>query len=123
MAERDGQVVGWASTDAYRARACYAGVAEFSIYVDAAVRGDKAREGPAGRAGGHAAARRRHVETALPHFVENAASRTLCQRCGFREVGIYEKHAKLDGVWRDTIIVRRKSPRILTEDRHARDQQ
>jgi phosphinothricin acetyltransferase len=38
-------------------------------------------------------------------FVENTPSRSLMQRLGFREVGIYEKHAKLDGVWRDVVIV------------------
>jgi hypothetical protein len=38
-------------------------------------------------------------------FTENAASRKLLARVGFREVGIYERHAKLDGVWRDVVIV------------------
>jgi L-amino acid N-acyltransferase YncA len=39
--------------------------------------------------------------------VENTASRTLVRSVGFREVGIYEKHARLDGVWRDVVIVER----------------
>ena len=43
-------------------------------------------------------------------FVENTASRTLMARVGFREVGIYEKHGKLDGVWRDVVIVERVIP-------------
>lgn len=34
-------------------------------------------------------------------FVENHASRALLKRMGFREVGVYEKHARLHGVWRD----------------------
>jgi phosphinothricin acetyltransferase len=38
-------------------------------------------------------------------FPENAASRGLLQSIGFREVGTYERHAKLDGVWRDVVIV------------------
>jgi phosphinothricin acetyltransferase len=38
-------------------------------------------------------------------FVENTASRGLMRSVGFREVGIYEKHGKLDGVWRDVVIV------------------
>jgi L-amino acid N-acyltransferase YncA len=38
-------------------------------------------------------------------FPENVASRALCRRVGFREVGIYERHAKLDGAWRDCVIV------------------
>ncbi len=40
-------------------------------------------------------------------FIENTASRKLIGSLGFREVGIYEKHGKLDGTWRDVIIVER----------------
>jgi phosphinothricin acetyltransferase len=43
-------------------------------------------------------------------FVENTASRALLCRLGFREVGVYEKHAQLDGVWRDVVIVERLLP-------------
>ena len=38
-------------------------------------------------------------------FPSNAASRALCRACGFREVGVYEKHAQLDGRWLDAVIV------------------
>ena len=38
-------------------------------------------------------------------FPENIASRALCKKHGFREVGLYEKHARLDGVWKDVVIV------------------
>jgi phosphinothricin acetyltransferase len=47
-------------------------------------------------------------------FPENAASRALCRRHGFREVGVYEKHARLDGAWRDVVIVERLIARNLT---------
>jgi L-amino acid N-acyltransferase YncA len=40
-------------------------------------------------------------------FVENIASRNLVRALGFREVGVYEKHGKLDGEWRDVVIVER----------------
>ena len=40
-------------------------------------------------------------------FVENTASRRLVASIGFREVGTYQKHARLDGVWRDVVIVER----------------
>jgi phosphinothricin acetyltransferase len=40
-------------------------------------------------------------------FVENAPSRQLLHSVGFREVGVYEKHARLDGEWRDVVIVER----------------
>jgi phosphinothricin acetyltransferase len=38
-------------------------------------------------------------------FPENAASRALCRSLGFREVGTYHRHARLDGHWRDCVIV------------------
>jgi L-amino acid N-acyltransferase YncA len=38
-------------------------------------------------------------------FVENTASRNLLRSIGFREVGVYERHGQLDGVWRDVVIV------------------
>ena len=40
-------------------------------------------------------------------FVENDASRRLLAKHGFREVGIYRRHARLDGIWRDGVIVER----------------
>ena len=40
-------------------------------------------------------------------FVENTASRRLLASLGFREVGVYEKHGQLDGVWHDVVIVER----------------
>jgi phosphinothricin acetyltransferase len=46
-------------------------------------------------------------------FIENAASRGLLQSLGFREVGIYQSHAKLDGRWRDVVIVERLIPENL----------
>ncbi len=48
-------------------------------------------------------------------FIENTASRVLCARHGFREVGVYEKHARLDGAWRDVVIVERLLPAALGE--------
>jgi len=40
-------------------------------------------------------------------FPFNEASRALCRKHGFREVGVYEKHARLDGRWLDVVIVER----------------
>ena len=47
-------------------------------------------------------------------FPFNDASRALCKSCGFREVGVYEKHGRLDGRWLDVIIVERLIPESLS---------
>ena len=90
-------------------RECYAGIAEFSVYVDRAVRGQGA-----GRVAMDAlidAARRAGFWKLVSRvFVENTASRSLMAKVGFREVGIYHKHARLDGAWRDVVIVERLIP-------------
>lgn len=111
----DGQedVAGWASTEDYRPRACYAGIAEFSIYIDYVYRG----QGIGRRLLNgliEAAAQAGLWKLVSRIFVENEASRALCARTGFREVGIYENHGKLDGVWRDVVIVERLIPENLT---------
>ncbi len=104
VAELAAEVVAFARTSPYRARPCYAGIREFSVYVDAGMQGlglglaimreliDQARQ-----AGIHKLVAR--------IFPENTASLNLCDRLGFRPVGIYEKHGQLDGEWRDCVIV------------------
>lgn len=106
VAEADGQTMGWASVSAYRSRACYDGVGEFSVYI---------REGCRGQGIGKAllgalvneAARQGYWKLLSRVFPFNRASLALCRACGFREVGVYEKHARLDGRWLDVVIVER----------------
>ena len=45
-------------------------------------------------------------------FVENIASRRMLERAGFREVGIYLRHAQLEGTWRDVVIVEKRIAEI-----------
>jgi len=100
------RVVGFAAASAYRPRACYAGIAEFSVYVDVSSRGRGA-----GRLAMEALAReaadRGYWKLLSRVFLENQASRRLLASCGFREVGVYRNHGRLDGVWRDVVIVER----------------
>ena len=111
--EQDGTVIAFASTSVYRDRECYAGIAEFSIYVHR----DWRRRG-VGRITLEAllqeAERVGFYKVVSRVFVENTASRALLHSLGFREVGVYEKHGKLDGVWRDVVIVERLFPNNLT---------
>ncbi len=103
---RDDEVVGFASTSTYRPRECYAGIAEYSVYV-----ANDAQGIGAGRialealiAAAEAAGFWKLVSRIFP---ENVASLVLARKVGFREVGTYEKHAQLDGVWKDVVIVER----------------
>ncbi len=113
VAEQAGEVVGWISASSYRARECYAGIAEFSVYVARGARGRGA--GRLAMEALIAAAERTGFWKLLSRvFVENTASRRLLRSLGFREVGIYEKHAQLDGVWRDVVIVERLLPANLS---------
>jgi len=109
VVEADGRVVAFASTSTYRTRDCYAGIAEFSVYVARASRGQGAGR-VAMAALIEAATAAGFWKLVSRIFVENTASRSLMAKVGFREVGIYEKHGKLDGVWRDAVIVERLIP-------------
>jgi L-amino acid N-acyltransferase YncA len=104
VAERDDRVVAWAGTSTYRPRPCYAGIAEYSVYVDRAARGTGA-----GRAVLEALFRaceeRGFWKLVSRIFPENVASLALCRATGFRIVGVYRRHGKLDGEWRDVVVV------------------
>jgi L-amino acid N-acyltransferase YncA len=104
VVEEEGCLVAFAAAFSYRPRPCYAGIAEVSVYVDRACR----RQG-AGRLALTsliaAAAAAGFWKLVSRIFVENTASRRLVATLDFREVGIYQKHGQLDGVWRDVVIV------------------
>lgn len=114
VVEQDEGVVGFASTSTYRPRECYDGVAEYSVYV-----ARKARRNCAGRIAMEAlfdAARQQGFWKLVSRiFPENRSSLRLMTSLGFREVGTYHRHAKLDGQWRDVVIVEK----LLTEDDDA----
>jgi L-amino acid N-acyltransferase YncA len=106
VAEHDGQIVAWAGAGPYRSRPAYAGVAEHSVYVARSARGRGA-----GRvvlnALCRAYAERGFWKIVSRIFPENTASLALHERCGFRVVGVYQRHGKLEGEWRDCVIVER----------------
>jgi phosphinothricin acetyltransferase len=112
LVARQGEAtLGWAALSRVSSRKVYAGVAEVSVYVAA---------GRRGRGVG-----RRLLEALVSEsenngiwtlqagiFPENTGSIALHARCGFRQVGRRERIGKLDGVWRDTILLERRSRRI-----------
>lgn len=102
----DDRVQGWIGASAYRPRECYAGIAEFSIYVARDFQGR--RIGDALMAAFLPALETAGFWKVLSRiFPENDASLRLCERHGFRTVGTYRRHARLDGRWRDVVIVER----------------
>ena len=106
VAESDGEIIGWAGAGPYRNRECYRGIGEFSMYV---------RRDWRGRGVGDLLVAALIIEAerlglwklVSRIFPFNEASRALCEKHGFREVGVYEKHARLDGRWLDVVIVER----------------
>jgi L-amino acid N-acyltransferase YncA len=106
VAEDAGAVLGYGALFPTSARPCYAGVLELSVYV--------ARDGRGrgvGRALGEALLRAAEAAGAWKVvgklFVENHASAALCRSLGFRKVGVHRRHARLDGTWRDVLLVER----------------
>lgn len=105
VVQRDG-VVAFAWIGEYRPRQAYAGVAEVSIYVRRAARG----QGVGRLALSQLitdAERRGFWKLVSRIFPENVASRRLCATMGFREVGVYRRHGRHDGRWMDCVIVER----------------
>lgn len=101
-------VKGWAALSPVSSRSVYAGVAEVSVYV-----GQRHRGAGIGRALLDAlinASEKSGMWTLQASiFAENEASVALHQRCGFRVVGRRVRIARLNGCWRDTILMERRS--------------
>lgn len=109
--DEEGAVLAWASAPPHRAhRDAYRGVGDFSVYVAREARGRGA--GRIAMEALAAEARARGFWKLVSRiFPENEASLALCRKLGFREVGVYRRHARLDGVWRDVVVVE-----LLLED-------
>ena len=115
LVARDAEsVVGWGALSPVSARKAYAGVAEVSVYVAESRRG--------------AGLGRKLLEALIEEseangiwtlqavmFPENSGSVALHRRCGFRDVGYRERIARLEGVWRNTILLERRSVKIGVE--------
>jgi phosphinothricin acetyltransferase len=108
VAERDGSVAGWAALSPASARHCYRGVAEVSVYV-----AEDARGSGLGRELLDALVERSEAAgywtLSAGVFPENEASIRLHKACGFREVGVRECIGEAHGVWRDVVLLERRS--------------
>jgi phosphinothricin acetyltransferase len=106
VAEADSRVIGWAGLSPCSDRPCYAGIGEASVYVAAYARGRGVGTALAEALAGKAKHRGFH-KLLGKLFTDNTASIRLVERCGFSTVGVHRRHGRLDGVWRDVLVVER----------------
>jgi phosphinothricin acetyltransferase len=111
VAREGGQVVGWGALSPVSGRCVYAGVAEVSVYVAAAAWGRGV--------GKHLlqalieVSERQGIWTLQASvFPENEASVALHESCGFRKVGTRARIGQLKGVWRDVVLLERRSETV-----------
>lgn len=107
VAERDGEIVAFVKVGPYDdASHYYAGIGEATLYVD---RG--ARRSGVGRAlmgaVATAAEERGYYKLVGKIFTSNAPSIALVEACGWRQVGVHRRHGRLDGEWKDVVVVER----------------
>jgi L-amino acid N-acyltransferase YncA len=108
VAEEDGVVIGWAAASPVSDRCCYAGVVENSVYVDPTRQGKGV-----GRQLLETLIRASEqagiwtIQTGI--FPENTASVALHESSGFRIVGRRERLGQLEGIWRDVLLLERRS--------------
>jgi L-amino acid N-acyltransferase YncA len=102
-------VLGWAVLSPFSKRAVYAGVAEVSIYMDPSAQGLGLGEQLLGDLIVQSeAAGIWTLQAGI--FPENTASLRLHQKLGFRAIGLRERIGKMDGQWRDSLLLERRSP-------------
>lgn len=111
MSDDDTQILGWATLWPVSDRCAYAGVAEVSVYV-----GENARGKGAGKlllSELVTASERLGIWTLQAGiFAENTPSIILHEKCGFRQIGVRERLGALHGVWKDIVLMERRSKAI-----------
>ncbi len=108
---QDGEIVGWVAVSQVSARPVYRGVVEHSIYISPAAHGQGV---------GLALLHRLIASTEAAGiwtiqsgvFPENKASLRLHEKAGFRTVGVRERVGRHHGVWRDVVLLERRSPTV-----------
>ena len=111
VAVSDGGVKGWAALSPVSRRAVYCGVTEVSVYVDRDWRGQGVGRVLLEKLIG--ASEKNGIWTLQASiFPQNEASIALHKSCGFRGVGARERIARLHGVWRNTVLLERRSKAV-----------
>ena len=111
----DGSVVGFARVSPYSDRCVYSGVGEHGVYVARSARGRglgrallEALSAESARAGLYKLTSR--------IFTDNGASRAVHVAAGFEEVGVQRRHGRLDGEWKDCVLVERLLGEAAAQD-------
>lgn len=106
VAERDGEIAGFARVSPYSDRCVYGGVGEHGVYVARSARGAGLGRALLEEVAAAAQAAGLYKLTARI-FTTNGASLAAHRAAGFREVGVQRRHGRLDGEWRDVVLVER----------------
>lgn len=109
--EHQGRVMGYAVVGPFSAMPAYRGLVEDSLYIDSAMQGQGA---------GHflmaalieATEKAGYWSLQAKIFPENEASIALHQKHGFRIIGTYDRPGKLNGKWRDVVLMERRSESV-----------
>lgn len=110
-ARLDGRLAGWAALSPVSVRAVYRGVAEVSVYVAQEFRGQGVGRALLGELVRQSEALG-YWTLQASIFLENAASLALHAACGFRQVGRRARIGQLNGVWRDVLLLERRSAAV-----------
>ena len=108
VAEIDNEIVGWAALTPVSGRCVYAGVAEVSVYVSDKNRGQKIGTKLLDKLIAESE-NEKHWTLQAGIFPENIASLKIHEELGFRKIGHREKIGKMNGIWRDTVLLERRS--------------
>ncbi|MCX8130937.1 MAG: arsinothricin resistance N-acetyltransferase ArsN1 [Clostridia bacterium] len=99
-----GEVYGWASLNVYNSKCCYSGTADVSIYIRRDMRGKGLGKLLMNSLIKEAVKQGFH-KLILMALASNEMGKRLYVKSGFREVGVFEKHGQLDGMWLDVVIM------------------
>lgn len=111
IAEENNEVLGWAAITPVSGRCVYAGVGEVSVYVSANARG-KGVGKKLLQSLIEESEKENYWTLQAGIFPENKASLSLHESVGFRTIGIREKIGKMNGVWRDTVLLEKRSDKF-----------
>ncbi|MCK9150999.1 GNAT family N-acetyltransferase [Methanobacterium alcaliphilum] len=114
VARRENEILGWAALSPTSNRKVYSGVVEVSVYVNDEHRGKKIGMNLIQELI-KLSEKKGFWTLQAGIFPENKISINLHKKCGFRIVGMREKIGKLDGIWRDVVLMERRSKIVGTD--------